>query len=43
MSVKVKAYRVLTKAKTVARNAAMFNEWLNVREEENELNDLFSL
>jgi hypothetical protein len=35
MSVKVKAYRVLTKAKAVERNTAMFREWLNVRENEN--------
>jgi hypothetical protein len=34
MSVKVKSYRVLTKAKAIRRNAAMFREWLNVREEE---------
>ncbi|PZU59834.1 MAG: hypothetical protein DI547_04985 [Sphingobium sp.] len=34
MSVKVKAYRVLTKAKVIERNIAMFREWLNVREGE---------
>jgi hypothetical protein len=34
MSVKVKAYRVLTEAGMVNRNTAMFQEWLNMREEE---------
>lgn len=32
MSVKVRSYRVLTKAKTVKRNAAMFASWLDVHD-----------
>jgi hypothetical protein len=34
MSVKAKAYRVIAEADALTRNAAMFNSWLNVREEE---------
>lgn len=34
MSAKFKAYRVITAAKTVARNATMFTSWLDVREME---------